>query len=181
MLRLVVLAAVAALAAETAPPGGFWMKRYPLRRYGAFWHLRLSTKDFSKARAAVEKALAKHKGVSTVSEESRVGSDKVRYLQWSYSFSRAQAPQAVEELEKLGTVLRAEQAENFQPELDGEVPVKLEGLAGERASADAALARYPAIAAAVAEITAHLEAVTKAFKDSQDAVLLNLSLEEAPK
>lgn len=180
-LCIVVLATAVAVAAAAVPPGGFWMKTYPLRSYSAIWTFQLSTKDFAKTRGAVEKVLIKRHGVSTVPPESQVGSEKVRYLQWSCSFSRAQASKALEDLKKLGTVVRATEMENFQPEHDGEIPVKRESLAGERAAASAVLQRFPAIAAAVAEINAHLDDVEKAWQESQDKVLLNLSLEESLK
>ncbi|MBI3297550.1 MAG: hypothetical protein HYZ75_05270 [Elusimicrobia bacterium] len=189
-LLTVLLGAAGARAVETAqpgpvalaapPPGGFWMKRYPVRAYGAFWHLEVAAKDFAKAREKVEKVLAKRKGVSTVPASSQVGSEKVRYMQWSYVLSRDAAAKALEDLRKLGAVKRETQTENLLPGTD-DIPVKLQSLSAERAAAGADAARYPAAFAAAAEIVAHLEEVERSWKDSQDKVLLNLALEEAPR
>ncbi|MBI5595607.1 MAG: hypothetical protein HY928_05895 [Elusimicrobia bacterium] len=190
-LLLLVLAPLWAAAAETAQPGpaawaqavpgGFWMKRYPERRYGALWHLELTTRDFQKAKARVEKVLAKRGGVSTVPADSQVGSDKVRYLQWSYVFSRRDAEKAAADLKEAGTPRREGRQENLRGEADAEIASKHERLKAERAAAGTLFERLPATAAAVEEIRAHLEAVLRASEDSEDRVLFNLSLEqEAP-
>lgn len=189
-LALAVLAA-APCAAETAQPGpaawtqavpgGFWMKRYPERRYGAFWHLELSAPDFAKAKARLETVLLKRRGLSTVPASSQVGSDKVRYLQWSYAFSRKDAEKAAADLKKIGAVLRENRQENLQGDAEAEVSAKLERLKAERSAAGTLFERLPATAAAVAEISGHLESVLRSAEESGDRVLFNISLEqEAP-
>ena len=189
MKALVLLAMFAGpCAAETAQPGpaawteaapgGFWMRRYTERRYGAFWHLELSTGDFAKARARVEKILVKRRGSSAVPASSQVGSEKVQYLQWSYVFSRADAAKAADELKKAGKPLRESRQENLGSGEQEEVSVNLARLKAERASAGTLFERLPATAAAVAEVAEHLERVLASWEDSQDKVLLNLSLQQ---
>lgn len=187
-LLLLLLAPSCVRAAETAQPGpaawaqavpgGFWMRRYPERRYGALWHLELTTKDFLKAKSRVEKVLAKRRGVSTVPAASQVGSDKVLYMQWSYVFSRRDAEKAAADLKEAGTPRREGRQENLRGEADAEIASKLERLKAERAAAGTLFERLPATAAAVEEIREHLERVLKALDDSEDRVLLNLSLEQ---
>ncbi|MBI2362806.1 MAG: hypothetical protein HYV15_05430 [Elusimicrobia bacterium] len=190
-LVLLALAPLCARAAETAQPGpaawaqavpgGFWMKRYPERRYGALWHLELSAKDFAAARARIEDVLGRRRGASTVPAASQVGSDTVRYLQWSYVFSRKDAEKAAADLKKAGTPRREGRQENLQGAADAEIASKLERLKAERTAAGTLFERLPATAAAVEEIAEHLEAVLGAWEASEDKVLLNLSLEqEAP-
>lgn len=157
------------------------MKRYPLRDYGAFWHLELAAKDFAQARRQVESVLAKSKAKLLVPPANQVGSDKVKYMQWSVAFSRADGAKALERLESLAAVKKEARQENPLPEVPAEAALKLEKLEAERAAAGSVLERLGSTRAAVDEIRAHLAAAVKAWKDSEDRVLLNLSLEEQPR
>ncbi|MDE2293047.1 MAG: hypothetical protein KGL53_13280, partial [Elusimicrobia bacterium] len=146
---------------------------------GAFWHLDLSASDFVKARRGVENVIRSEKGRSLVGPDSQVGSDKVGYMQWSVVFERARAARALAALERLGKTERAVQQEDLEPEVTGEVAVKLARLDEERKDAPELYDRLPAAKAAVDEIRAHLRAVVEAFKASQDEVLLDISLKKA--
>ncbi len=179
MMSLLLGAFCASASAAPASPEAHWMKRYPARDYGAFWHLDLAVVDFAAGRRGAEAVLAKSSASAVVAEQNRVGSDKVKYMQWSYRLPRGEAVKVLEKLHTLGTVKRSTQNENLLPEVIAEVPEKLAKLKAERGAP--ALTRLPATSAAAAEILAHLEAVDKAWKDSADSVLLNISIEEEAK
>lgn len=152
-----------------------WMRLYPLRQYGAFWHLQLSVpvKKYAKVRAQALKILEDAGARHTIPVENAVSDEKRRYQQFSVELGRVQAGKALEALRRLGKVGRLAQDENRFSGVEAEVPVKLAKLRPERER----LSGAPASAEAVGEVRAHLEAVQAAYDSSRDRVLLNIVIE----
>lgn len=156
------------------------MKRHQAPDYAAFLSLALTVKDVPKARAEAEKALSAAGATSTVGKENQVGSDTVGYAQWSYAVPQAAAESLLKRLRKLGSVTRDSRQENIQPQDLGEVRLKRDRLAAERAAAKPFLDRFPATAAAAQEALEHLEAVLARSEAAKGRVLLNIAVEGPP-
>ncbi|HBL19164.1 MAG: hypothetical protein A2X36_08840 [Elusimicrobia bacterium GWA2_69_24] len=152
-----------------------WMRLYPMRQYGAYWHLQLSVpaKRYAKVRAQALKTLEKAGARHTVPVDNSISDDKTHYQQFSVELGRVQAAKALEALRKSGRVGRLAQDDNRLSGVEAEVPAKLAKLRSERER----LAGAPASAEAVGEILAHLSAVQAAYDASRDRVLLNIVIE----
>lgn len=160
------------------PPAKYWLKRYPLRRYGAFWHLSLEVKDFDRAVGKTLKIMRKYKGKSPLPLDNMAGSDKGKYQQLSFRLSRKKGRKALAKLRKLGRVKHENQRENLAPEISGEVGSKLNRLREERRAGAPSLERLSSVAAAIDELIAHLEGVDVAYRASEDLILLNMVIQE---
>ena len=161
------------------PPAGYWMRMYPLRDYGAYWHLALDVHDVAKARAKALELLNKYKGESPIPLENMpTSTERTRYAQLSFRIDRKNGEKAWSKLLKLGSAKRRMQNENVVPEVRDEVPEKLRRLKADREAAGEAWAKIPALAGAYEEMARHLEAVQSAYINSGDRVLLNIVLEE---
>lgn len=168
-------AAQPAPAYAAVPQPKDWMRLYPMRQYGAFWHLQLSVpaKKYVKARARALELLERAGAVFTIPAESAISDDKRQYQQFSVELGRVQAGKVLEALRKLGKVGRLAVDDNRLPAVESEVSAKLAKLRPEREL----LSGAPASAEAVGEIRTHLEAVQAAYEDSRDRVLWNIVLE----
>ncbi|MFC1679275.1 hypothetical protein ACFL2T_03610 [Elusimicrobiota bacterium] len=160
------------------PPAKYWLKRYPLRRYGAHWHVSLEVEDFEKAVKKTLKIMRKYKGKSSVSLDTIAGSDKLKYQQLSYRLRRQKAGKAFGKLRRLGAVKRENQRESLAPEISEEVWAKLNRLREERRAGGPSLERLSSITAVVDELITHLDQVSVAYKASKDLILLNIIIEE---
>lgn len=160
---------------------GYWLKRYPLRDYGAFWHLDLGVQDVKKAREKALKLLAKRGAAPAVPVENMASSDKFGYQQLSYVVPRKEGESVLEGLKKLGQVKRLERKESQEPDQSAEVETKLSRLKTEQEAGGEILKRLSAVNAVIEELTAHLAKADEGYKKSGGRILLNITMEEQSK
>jgi hypothetical protein len=159
----------------------YWLKRYPLRDYGAFWHLELTVRDVKRARGKALKLLSKRGSAPVVPVENMASSDTFGYQQLSYVVPRKEGDKVLEGLKKLGEVKRFSQKENLNPEEFPEAQNRLSRLRAEQASGGEILKRLTAVNAVVEELAAHLEKACDSYRKADARILLNISMEEQAK
>ncbi|MFA5140171.1 MAG: hypothetical protein WC728_13145 [Elusimicrobiota bacterium] len=179
MKTALILLAAAMCWGQDAP--AYWLKRYPLRDYGAFWHLELTVRDGKKAREKALKLLSKRGSAPVVPVENMASSDKFVYQQLSYAVPRKEGEKVVEGLKKLGQVKRFSRKDALEPDAASEVQTKLSRLRFEKEAGGEILKRLTVVNAVIEELCSHLEKVDDAYKKSSERILLNISMEEQPK
>lgn len=162
------------------PPAKFWMKRYPLPSYGAYWRLELLVEDFDKACGKALKILKRYGGKPAIPVENSPSSKKHRYQQFSFKLPRRGAERVLKKLRRLGTTRVLRQIPDLYAETPEEVGIKLVRLKAERKAGGVILGRVTAIAAAADEIIEHLEAVEAAGKAARERILFNIVIENPP-
>lgn len=169
------------IQAATAPPAEFWLKRYPIRSFGAHWHLDLKVRNFKKARKKLIRMFKKAGAKSRLPLEGTSESPDFKYQQFSFKISRAKAKKVLKKLRRLGVVDRVVQKESPLADPTDEIDVKLERLRVEREAGGVILERLRAVKALTDELISHLAASRESFKKSHGAILFNIVLEEKKK
>ncbi len=169
------------IAWSNTSSSGFWIKRYPIRSYGAHWHLDLKVRDFKKARKKIIRMFDRAGAQSRLPLESTSERPDFKYQQFSFVISRAKARKALKKLRRMGIVERSTQKDSPLADPTDEITVKLERLRAEREAGGVILERLRAVKALTDELISHLEASRESFQKSRDAVLFNIVLEEKAK
>lgn len=159
------------------PPAKFWLKRYPLPSYGAYWRLELLVEDFSKARKSVLKIFKRYGGEPAIPIENSASSEKHRYQQFSFRLPRRGAERVLKKLKRLGAARLLRQVPDPHAETPEEVGLKLARLKAERKASGVILGRVTSIAAMADELIEHLEAVEAAGKTARGRILFNIVIE----
>lgn len=167
----------AILFANAIETSASWLKTYPVREYGAFWHYDLEVRNLPKNKDKILDILRKSGGELTQPLENFPSTKDGKYQQLSYKIARNDVEKAFKELKKLTTIKRSTQKDDNSAYIE-EATEKLIKLRADSDAGKDELKRLPAISELAGELQAHLEKVVGAFDSSKDRVLLNLVLEE---
>lgn len=187
MNTLLLLATLACAApAATAPSAEFlparrepnWLKAYPVTPFREFWTGDLQVKSLDKAVPALVAAVEKAGASLTQGLDAYISSDKTKQL--SISVPQQKAKEFIKTVRRLGVMGEPHvQLGLPRPNME-ELRGKIDRLIKERVSKKAALAEVPAAAEASDEILEQLLNAEALAKRTEDAVLLNLTVREAP-
>jgi hypothetical protein len=160
--------------AQHPPIAPFWLRDYPVREFGMFWHLDLEVKNGAKTRKKILALMKKHKGYAQQPVENLPVAGNFSYQQFSFRIESKGAQAVLDSLKKLGKVKKLSQKENPVPIMTDEVQARLRSFVEERERGRAALAQLPSVESAVDELLAHIQTAFISFHDSADRVLFNI-------
>ncbi|MDX6770137.1 MAG: hypothetical protein SF051_11445 [Elusimicrobiota bacterium] len=186
LLLMVALAHAAPAPSPSAPQAEFlparrepnWLKAYPVTPFREFWTGDLQVKKLDKAVPAIVELVEKSGASLTQGLDAYISSDKTKQL--SVSIPQKKAKDFLKKLQKLGVMAEPRSQQGLpRPDMD-ELRAKIDRLIKERVAKKAALAEVPASAEAADEVLEQLLNAEALAKRTEDAVLLNLTVREAP-
>lgn len=172
---LLLAAALPASAADHPKP--YWMKTYSLMPYQETWSGELEVKKLDESLPKVVAAVEKNGGKLTLPLANFVGS--VSEKQLSLSVPKKKAKTLLAALRKLGKSAEPAVRPGASALPLAEVRYKLGHLTKEKAENPVALASVPAVAEAVDELIEHLANVEAVARDTDGAILWNITVREA--
>ena len=178
-LAVSLLFLLAALSPAAEPPK--WLKFYPQRQYGAFWHFEFEIQNLSKKKDEILSILINCGGEPTIPPSNMASSKTGDYQQLSYRFQRKDAEKALTKLNKIGKVKNSNQHDNYDTITERDTREKIVRLKTEMSAESAALKRMPAVSQLAAEMVETLQTSASAYQRSENVILLNLVLQEKAK
>jgi len=158
-----------------------WLKFYPQRQYGAFWHFEFEIHDLAKKKEKILSILNKYGGEATIPPSNMAATKAGDYQQLSYRFQRKNGEKALTELRKIGTTKNSSQRDNYDTIGERDTRARLVRLKTEMSAESEALKRMPAVSELAAEMVETLQASASAYQGSENVILLNLILQEKAK
>ena len=180
-IKLAVWLIFTLVTVSSAAEPNIWLKPYPQRQYGAFWHFEFEFQDLSNKKDKILSILSKYGGEATIPTSIMANTKAGDYQQISYRIQRKNAQKALSEFDKIGTMKSSSQKDNYDTVAERDAKDRLVRLKTELSANGAALKRMPALSELASEMTQTLQAAVLALGKSENVVLLDLILEEKEK